>query len=194
MFFGGTHFDGWGARGMVTSYDYNAPIRENGGLSSKYYATQKIGDFLKVYGTKLMQSEGGPCELNIDGKAAPKNLFGGVRIASDGTKFVFLHNTDDKKPLSGKVTLAPGKINKANEPIYNINQHGEKVLIKTNDENVKESISIPSFDVDFQLADLDAKVLVIPPEKQLLKENGGQRILMRQKPFRLQKVFESLKF
>ena len=113
------------------------PIRENGGLSPKYYVAQKIGDFLKAYGTKLMQSEGGPCELNIDGKPAPKNLFGGVRIAADGTKFVFLHNTDDKKPLSGKVTLAPGKINKAHEPIYNINQHGEKVLIKTNDAECK---------------------------------------------------------
>ncbi|RED23444.1 beta-xylosidase [Flavobacterium cutihirudinis] len=164
MFFGGTHFAGWGARGMTTSYDYNAPIKENGALSPKYYVAQKIGDFLKVYGTKLMQSEGGPCDLMIDGKPAPKNLFGGVRMAPDGTKFVFLHNTDDKKPFSGKVTLTPGKINKGSEPIYNINQNGEKVLIETN-EVKKEVINIPSFDVDFELADLDAKVLVIAPGK-----------------------------
>jgi beta-xylosidase len=165
MFFGGTHFAGWGARGMTTSYDYNAPIRENGGLSPKYYVAQQIGEFLQVYGTKLMQSQGGPCELDTDGKPAPKNLFGGVRIAPDGTKFVFLHNTDDKKSLSGKVTIAPGKISATHEPIYNINQHGEKVLIKTDDEHQVESISIPSFDVNYQLADLDAKILVIPPGK-----------------------------
>ncbi|MFH6989430.1 beta-galactosidase [Flavobacterium collinsii] len=165
MFFGGTHFEGWGARGMTTSYDYNAPIKENGSLSPKYYVAQKIGDFLKVYGTKLMQSEGGPCDLAIGGKPAPKNLFGGVRIAPDGTKFVFLHNTDDKKSFSGKVTLNPGKINKTSEPIYNINQNGEKVLIETNTDNKKEVISIPSFDVDFALSDLDSKILVIPSGK-----------------------------
>jgi beta-xylosidase len=194
MFFGGTHFAGWGARGMTTSYDYNAPIRENGGLSPKYFEAQKIGDFLKVYGPKLMQSEGGPCELNVDGKPAPKNLFGGVRIAPDGTKFVFLHNTDDKKPISGKVTVAPGKINGTHEPIYNINQHGEKVLIKTNDENLKESISIPSFDVDFQLADLDAKVLVIPPGKTASegewwpKNKNGPKAVLTQKSIRITKA------
>ncbi|MDQ6530878.1 beta-galactosidase [Flavobacterium sp. LHD-85] len=196
MFFGGTHFEGWGARGMTTSYDYNAPIRENGDLSAKYYVAKEIGDFLKIYGTKLMQSEGGPCDLSIDGKPAPKNLFGGVRMAADGTKFVFLHNTDDKNPISGKVTLIPGKINRSSEPIYNINQNGEKVLIETTGANSKEIVNIPALNVDFKLADLDAKVLVIPPGKNPLKgewwpkNNTIEKKNLAQKSIRISKVFK----
>ena len=33
-------------------------------------------------------------------------------MAADGTRFVFLHNTDDKQPSSGRVTLLPGRISR----------------------------------------------------------------------------------
>lgn len=51
-------------------------------------------------------------------------------MAADGTRFVFLHNTDNKQPSSGRVTLLPGRISRPSAPMYNINQHGEKVLIE----------------------------------------------------------------
>ena len=54
-----------------------------------------------------------------------KSLFGGVRVAVDGTRFVFLHNTDPKNAIRGKVRLLPGKMNRPATPMYNINQHGE---------------------------------------------------------------------
>jgi len=163
MFYGGTHFAGWGARGMTTSYDYNAAIRENGQLSPKYFAAKGIGEFIKKYGDKLLYTQGGPCELKVAGNAAPKELFGGVRIAPDGTKFVFLHNTDAKKSLSGTVTIVPGKIVRPAEPIYNINQNGEKVLISTTGADTSAKLTVAPFEVNYELADLGAKVLVIPP-------------------------------
>ena len=113
MYYGGTHFDGWGARGMTTTYDYNAAIRENGATGAKYFASKEIGEFIRAFEPQLSRSEGGPCTL----ENAPKSLFGGIRVASDGTRFVFLHNTDPKEPQKGKVTLVPGKISKPTAPL-----------------------------------------------------------------------------
>lgn len=158
MFFGGTHYAGWGARGMTTSYDYNAAIRESGALGPKYFAAQGIGQFIKEFESQLVRSEGGPCRLDN----APKSLFGGVRVSPDGTRFVFLHNTDPENPIDGTVTMVPGTLSRATEPIYNVNQHGEKVLIQTAD--IKgDSVVVAPFDVDFDLSALGTQVLVIPP-------------------------------
>jgi hypothetical protein len=160
MFVGGTHFGGWQARGQTTTYDYNAPIREWGARGAKYLAAEGINQFIRENEAQLLRANGGPCEL----QGAPTNVFGGVRVGPDGTRFVFLDNTDPKNPVSGKVTVAPGKIVKPGGPIYNIDQDGNRVLIKTEDA-VAESATIPPFDVDYELASLGAKVLVIPPGK-----------------------------
>lgn len=165
MFFGGTHFDGWGARGMTTSYDYNAAIRENGAVGKKYLAAKEIGDFIQQFESKLVRTEGGPCEI----KDAPKSLFGGVRYAKDGTKFVFLHNTDPKQTIKGKAILLPGSTNLSKDPIYNVNQNGEKVLIKTDHEASNVHAVKEEIEVEYILEGLEAKVLVIPPGKSTSK-------------------------
>jgi hypothetical protein len=158
MFFGGTHFAGWGARGMTTSYDYNAAIRESGATSSKYYTAKALNEFINRFEPDLLRSTGGPCEL----QGASDKIFGGVRIAPDGTKFVFLDNTDPEHPLQGNVTLVPGKVSKPTAPIYNIDQNGQKVLIKTADATISGFLDIPSFSVTYNLPALGAQVLVIP--------------------------------
>lgn len=112
MFFGGTHLAGWGARGMTTSYDYNAAIRENGARGPKYFEAQAIGKFIHQFEPQLIRSEGGPCALEGD----KESLFGGVRVAVDGTRFVFLHNTDPRKAIKGNVRLLPGKMNTPPSP------------------------------------------------------------------------------
>ena len=160
MFTGGTHFGGWGARGQTTTYDYNAAIREWGALGPKYYVAKGVNEFVREYAELLVRAEGGPCEL----QGAPASLFGGVRVAPDGTRFVFLHNTDAKKPVSGKVTVVPGKITRPAGPIYNTDQEGNRVLVRTVDAGAGAA-TIPPFEVDYALADLGAKVLVIPPGK-----------------------------
>ena len=49
MFHGGTNFDFWGGRGdqadacyQATTYDYDAPVAEGGGLTRKYYLTRLV--------------------------------------------------------------------------------------------------------------------------------------------------------
>ena len=160
MFVGGTEFGGWGARGQTTTYDYNAPIREWGARGAKYLVAEGVNQFIRENETQLLRANGGPCEL----QGAPANLFGGVRISPDGTRFVFLDNTDPKSPVAGKVTVVPGKIVEPTEPIYNIDQDGNRALIKT-DDAVVQTNTIPPFDVSYDLAALGAKVLVIPPGK-----------------------------
>ncbi|HWC59266.1 MAG TPA: beta-galactosidase [Verrucomicrobiae bacterium] len=160
MFVGGTHFDGWQARGQTTTYDYNAPIREWGARGEKYAVAKSINQLIRENETQLLRATGGPCEL----QGAPTNLFGGVRVSPDGTRFVFLDNTDPEHPVSGKVTVVPGKIVKARAPIYNIDQDGKRVLIETR-EAVSQTNAISPFEVDYDLAALGAKVLVIPQGK-----------------------------
>jgi hypothetical protein len=160
MFTGGTHFGGWGARGQTTTYDYNAAIREWGALSPKYYVAKGVNEFVNDHASRLVRAEGGPCEL----QGAPASLFGGVRVAPDGTRFVFLHNTDAKNPVSGKVTLIPGKATRQSEPIYNYDQEGNRVLVRTKEADTQVAAIAP-FEVDYALADLGTKVLVIPSGK-----------------------------
>ena len=160
MFTDGTQFGGWGARGQTTTYDYNAAIREWGALSPKYYVAKGVNEFVRDHASRLVRAEGGPCEL----QGAPASLFGGVRVAPDGTRFVFLHNTDAKNPASGKLTVVPGKITRPDGPIYNFDQEGNRVLVRTNDADAGAA-TIPPFEVEYSLADLGAKVLVIPAGK-----------------------------
>jgi len=166
MFCGGTHFDGWGARGMTTSYDYNAPIRENGTLGAKYFVAKALGDFLRVHGKALTRTEGGPCEL----RGAPKELVGGVRVAQDGTRFVFLHNAGDAS-VRGTLTVVPGGAARPSGPMYNTDQHGTKVLVKVAGQAGAADAALASFEVAYRLEGLDSKVLVLPPGVPV---EGGQ--------------------
>lgn len=159
MFFGGTHFSGWGARGMTTSYDYNAAIRECGAVGEKYLAAKGIGEFIRKYEEQLTRSVGGPCEI----KGVPESVFGGVRIAKDGTRFIFLHNTDIKKVCKGNATLLPGKIKSPQKAMYNIDQNGNKVLMHTNEIQQNDSLVVEPITVDYELKPLDTKVLVLKP-------------------------------
>src|SRR5439155_24491530 len=43
MFFGGTNFGDWAGHDITTTYDYDAPIREWGGVDKRYAAVQAIG-------------------------------------------------------------------------------------------------------------------------------------------------------
>ena len=160
MFVGGTHLGGWGARGQTTTYDYNAAVREWGARGPKYAAAEGINQFIRENEAQLVRAEGGPCELQV----APENLFGGVRIGPDGTRFVFLTNTDPENSVSGNVTLVPAAIVKPTKPIYNIDQNGDRVLINA-DNSIAQTTEVQPFNVDYELAALGTKVLVIPPDK-----------------------------
>lgn len=161
MFAGGTHFSGWGARGMTTSYDYNAAIHESGAVGDKYLAAKGLGEFLHKYESQLVRSTGGPCKI----EGVPESVFGGVRMAKDGTLFVFLHNTDTGKLCKGKATLLPGKIQSPRQAMYNIDQNGNKVLMQVDESQKGDSLAVSPIQVTYELGPLDTKVLVIPVKK-----------------------------
>jgi Glycosyl hydrolases family 35/Beta-galactosidase, domain 2/Beta-galactosidase second all-beta domain len=56
MAFGGTNFD-WAAKGLTTTYDYAAPLREPGGLGEKFYAARGIGATLSALGEVLARAK-----------------------------------------------------------------------------------------------------------------------------------------
>ena len=101
MFFGGTHFAGWGARRMTTSYDYGAPLKESGGVGEKYAAVKGIGDVVNRFGAQLAQSE----PVVFETKTDKEQLTIGLRKASDGTLFVFFLNRNKKEPFRENVEL-----------------------------------------------------------------------------------------
>jgi len=160
MFFGGTNLAGWGARGQTTTYDYNAAIRENGSLSLKYFAAKNIGDFIKKYEQQLIHAKGGVCTF----EKAPNELNGGIRIAEDGTKFVFLHNNSAKKRINGTALVKPGANASTTTPIYNVDQNEKKVLIKVNADKKSVLAAEPAFEIKYDLDSLETKVLIIPPK------------------------------
>jgi len=43
MIFGGTNFDDWAGGANITSYDYDAPIREDGGVGERYQRVHDAG-------------------------------------------------------------------------------------------------------------------------------------------------------
>ena len=55
MGFGGTNFD-WAAKGLTTTYDYDAPLHEPGGLGDKFYAARGIGESLRLMGPALARA------------------------------------------------------------------------------------------------------------------------------------------
>jgi len=159
MFVGGTHFAGWGARGQTTSYDYNAAIRECGAVGDKYLAAKAIGQFIRENEQTLIHAHGGPCEI----KGAPKELTGGIRVAPDGTRFVFFHNAS-KTPVKATFTVVPNKSAQLKKPAYNIDQHGHKVKVEIESEGAANA-QIKPFDVPCELTAMGSKILVIPPGK-----------------------------
>src|SRR5207247_237847 len=133
---------------------------ENGSLTQKYIAAKNIGAFIKNYQHQLIHSKGGVCGF----EKVPGELTGGVRIAEDGTKFVFLHNSSAKKQITGTAIVKPGADAATTEPIFNVNQNEEKVLITIDPSKKNELASEAAFEVQYELNSLETKVLIIPPK------------------------------
>jgi hypothetical protein len=134
VLFGGTNFGGWGGRGQTTSYDYDAPIREDGGVGAKYAAFAAIGRMLQRYGPELArshpvncQAETGEPEVTVAarrGRGGAAYLFfrnHSVAKAHRGTAIVWLENTGeasieyDLGPFGFKVLRLPPKVAEAKQ-------------------------------------------------------------------------------
>jgi len=72
MLFGGTNPGDWAARSLTTSYDYNAPIREWGGVDERY---QRVWPWrmLREHGPKLTRADAVSCDVSVRKKTSPSS-------------------------------------------------------------------------------------------------------------------------
>jgi hypothetical protein len=122
MLFGGTHFNNMGGRDLTTSYDYNAPIREWGGVGDRYQQVRAIGLMLQEHGGRLARAEGIGCEA----KTSKADVQVTARRAQDGSLYLFVRTSQYTEPRKG---LANVKVGDANITFdYELGPFGSKIL------------------------------------------------------------------
>jgi hypothetical protein len=99
---GGTNFD-WAARGLTTTYDYAAPLREPGGLWDKYYAAHRLGAFLRDFGPLVVRAK------NVTDAVTSGNHHVSASLRAKGNSGVLFvrNNSDSPQSYSLKLTM-PG--------------------------------------------------------------------------------------
>jgi hypothetical protein len=97
MLFGGTNFDDWGGRNITTTYDYAAPIRENGGVGDRYQRVRALGQMIREHGSKLARAR----PVQIRAKATDNDVQIAERRATDGTRYLFVRTDNHKAPRAG---------------------------------------------------------------------------------------------
>jgi hypothetical protein len=101
MLFGGTNFDDWGALTMTETYDYNAPIRESGGVGERYQRVWALGHMLMDHGVKLARSDAVP----VDATATDADVEVAERRSPDGSRYIFVRTEKNDSPRNGTVQL-----------------------------------------------------------------------------------------
>jgi hypothetical protein len=97
MLFGGTNPDDRGARDITTSYDYDAPIREWGGVGDRYQRVRAIGLMLQEHGANLARARGVPCKVAV----TQDDVTVVERRAQDGGRYFFVRTSQNKEPREG---------------------------------------------------------------------------------------------
>jgi hypothetical protein len=102
MMFGGTNLGDWAASGKTTTYDYAAPIREWGGVGPRYFAVQAMADVVKKHGEQLARS----IEMDVSADPVPAGISGYMRIAKDGSRFLFIFNDQQDEHARGTLHVS----------------------------------------------------------------------------------------
>ncbi len=97
MLFGGTNFDDWGGGAIITSYDYDAPIREDGGVNLRYQRVLALGDMIREHGAKLARAK----EVKVTASATDKDVEIAERRAQDGSRYFFVRTENANTPRVG---------------------------------------------------------------------------------------------
>jgi hypothetical protein len=97
VIFGGTNFDDWAGAANITSYDYNAAIREDGGISGRYQRVWGLGQMIHDHGVKLARAVG----VDIDASATDKDVEIAERRAQDGSRYLFVRTENQKDARTG---------------------------------------------------------------------------------------------
>ena len=110
----------WAAKGVTSTYDFAAPIREWGGLWDKYYNVKAIGDFLQMFGKSLTRSQvmekaasSTHPDMTVSERASGCSAFVFVRANTDAEhhfKLTFRDPVDGNSvtvPQHGQLTMGP---------------------------------------------------------------------------------------
>ncbi len=127
MGFGGTNFGDWAAEDITTTYDYDAPVRECGGVTQRYLAVKALGNFITDHGPQLARAV--PEEFDVKQKT-DQDVRVSLRRAADGSRFLFVRTDQRYHPQStGTVKLqtdAPDSVEIS--ATYQIGPFGAKIL------------------------------------------------------------------
>jgi beta-galactosidase len=96
MFHGGTNPGYYTGKYITTTYDYEAPIREWGELSKRYYAIKRVALFTKTFNELVTRTR------PVDGvvKAMTRGIDVFARVADDGATIVVLRNLGESPQLT----------------------------------------------------------------------------------------------
>ncbi len=132
MLYGGSNPGDWGARNMTTTYDYNAPIREWGGVGDRYDRVWSIGHMLREHGARLARADKVDCDVNVtDGTGgAVKDVTVIMRRATDGSRYLFIRTPQHLQPRSGVAHVTPKTGGENVELVFNfeLEPFGSKIL------------------------------------------------------------------
>ena len=123
MLFGGTNFGGRPAAGIATSYDYSAPIRENGGVGAKYLRVKALAAMLKEHGAALARSNA----IDLKGKTGFSDVHLAARKTPDGGIYLFIRTDQHGHSRSGTAHAAIAGVGTVDFQ-YELEPFGSKIL------------------------------------------------------------------
>jgi hypothetical protein len=105
MFSGGTTYGYLGSPDVYTSYDFAAPISEDGRKTERFYAVKIISEFIKNYENEILVSE---CDKNF--KIKNSRIYFKARKSNEKT-FVYLRNLNKNSEkvivYDNEISLSP---------------------------------------------------------------------------------------
>ena len=126
MGFGGTNFGDWASQGLTTTYDYDAPVRECGGVTARYFAVKALGQFLIQHGANFAQSKDEDFDLSDQSGKQPHVH---IRRSADGARFIFLRNLSQNVAIGGSFQVQTRSTNLLKLKIdYQLDPFGDKIL------------------------------------------------------------------
>lgn len=126
MLFGGTNPGDWAARDITSTYDYNAPIREWGGVGDRYQRVWAIGHLLEEHGAELARAKTVACSVTT----SQKDVTVVMRRAPDGGRYLFIRTSQHDEPRQGTAKIRP-IIEGGNQEMvvdYQLEPFGSKIL------------------------------------------------------------------
>jgi hypothetical protein len=124
MMFGGTNVGDWGSAERTTTYDYDAPIRECGGVSGRYFAVQAMANFLKEHAAQLLRSQ----SVEVSTDPSPEDLSVYLRRGKNGERFLFILNDSQHDRLKGTLRVTSNDAGIDGNVAYVLDPFDAKIL------------------------------------------------------------------